>query len=141
MTTEKSAASWQQHACFVGLLSLAAAACYLSLVVVADQSLTVDAYAPFAFIPPVSLALIYTGRRDIFSGARFWRVAALGNGLFLAGVTRTQSLSLSVLLFSAACIAAFGICYGSAALKRAAFPLTLLLGVAPLPQLWLDRSI
>ncbi|HEX4487705.1 MAG TPA: exosortase/archaeosortase family protein [Terriglobales bacterium] len=141
MTTETSVTPGMRHACFAGLVLLASAVCYRALLTVAGESLTVDAYAPFAFIPPVSLALIYTERREIFSINRFWRVAVVGYVLLFTALIWAGSLSLSVRLFSAACIAAFGTCYGRAASKRAAFPLALLLGMAPMPQLWLDRSI
>jgi exosortase len=140
MTNEKSP-SGQQHACFTGLALLAAAAGYRTLLPVALGSLSVDAYAPFAFIPPVSLSLVYTERRQIFSANRFWHAAAVPYVLLVIASIWSGSLSLSVLLFAASCIAAFAFSYGRGPLKRAVFPLTLLLAVAPMPQSWLDRSI
>ena len=44
------------------------------------------------------------------------------------------------MLFAAACIAAFALCYGPNPCRQSPFPLALLLAAAPLPQSWLDRS-
>ena len=133
-----------RHACFCGLCLLAAAVCHQSLILVAASSLTLDAYALFAFVPPVSLGLIWIERRRIFSESAYWPHMAAGYVLWIAALFWSSTLhaaSLSILLLSASCIAAFGLCYGRASLAKAAFPLTLLLAMAPLPDRWLDGCV
>jgi exosortase len=140
MPTENTPA-WRQHACFAGLALLALLAARHALLPVALGSLSVDAYAAFAFIPPVSLALIYTERRRVFALTRFWAAALSAYALLLLISLWPASQSWSIFFFAAACVAGFAVGYGCAALRRAAFPLGLLLGIAPMPQSWLERSI
>jgi exosortase len=144
MTTEPSAQSWRQHACFAGLGLVSAIVCYRQLFATAAGSLTIDAYAPFAFIPPISAVLIWTERRQIFSRTSIWRSWALCYAVLLAVLlwaTRRAFTFTSVELFSASCIAAFGLCYGRESLKKAGFPLALMLAIAPLPEPWVESGV
>lgn len=135
--------AWRRHACFICLLLLAAVACHGTLWFVAASSLSVDAYALFAFIPPISAALIWAERRQIFSQAGYWRAPAPGYLLLTATLLWPYRLGapFSILLLAAACIAGFALCYGRDSARRARFPLALLLATAPMPQAWLDRAV
>jgi exosortase len=144
MTSEASIPSWRQHACFAGLALLAGAICHRQLFDVAAGSLTVDAFAPFAFIPPISAMLVWTERKRIFSRtslSRYWMLYYLPLLAALLWATMAAFLSVSIVLFAASCIAAFAFSYGRESLWKSAFPLALMLGITPLPEPWVETCV
>lgn len=144
MANPSAAAVWKHHACFAGLCLLAAVIAHRALLLVASSSLTADAFAPFAVIPPVSLALLCNERKILFSSCVYWSgglIAYVALFAVLAWSTRSANDTLTILLFSAACLAAFGMSYGRLAGSKALFPLSILLAIAPLPNPWLDATV
>ena len=111
-----------------------------------------DPYSYTIVIPAISLAFVYWKRREIFSELRFGTVHAVL--LLLAGAVLfglhlyytpaldpLNGLSLSILSFVALLIGSFALCYGSRAVRAAAFPLLLLLLMIPIPTFAIDRII
>ncbi len=111
-----------------------------------------DVYSYSGVIPLLSACLIYLEKERIFSRVRY----DLGIGLvlvFLALVIRwcnnrysgalspNDALSLVTLSFIVLWIGVFVLCYGTKTLQAAAFQLSILLLMVPLPQALLERSI
>jgi exosortase len=108
---------------------------------------------PYAgVIPLLSACLIYLEKERIFSLVHY----DLGIGLILlflalvirwcnmkysGGLSPNDSLSLVTLSFIVLWIGVFVLCYGTKTLQAAAFQLSLLLLMAPLPQALVERSI
>jgi len=136
---------------FFGLLALAAIVFIKPLIFVISGSFTEDQYSQMLTVPPLSAALLYLEQKSIFVHLSFSRLAAvffaalifLFVGLsFLKGeVDPSVYISLSILLFSACCMAAFWFSYGSKAAWAAMFPLGFLVLMTPLPDAWRERVI
>jgi len=111
-----------------------------------------DRYSHVAFIPLISACLVYSRRKAIFLEVQFclsWGVPLLLLGMvFFWAIQRTVSYSdqndyLSYATLSLVCIwvAAFVLSYGRKALRAAAFPLSYLLLMIPMPTILLDRAV
>ncbi|MFZ0963058.1 MAG: exosortase/archaeosortase family protein [Terriglobia bacterium] len=111
-----------------------------------------DVYTYTGIIPILSAGLIYLEKERIFSRVRY----DLGIGLVLlslalavrwcnkrysGALSPNDSLSLVTLSFVVQWIGVFVLCYGTRALRAAAFQLSFLLLMVPLPQPLLERSI
>jgi exosortase len=125
---------------------------WTSLKTLVTFSLHSGIYPYTCVIPLLSACLIYLEKGRIFSHVRY----DLGIGLvllFLALVIRWWSkrysgalssndvLALVTISFVVLWVGVFVWCYGTKALKAAAFQLSLLLLMVPLPQALLERSI
>ena len=122
------------------------------LYTLAGLALRSDAYSHILVIPLVSVAVIYWRRKRIFSEARFDVPFALSFfcvGAFtcwfrlnyLAILSPSSELSLSILSFVIYIVGSFALCYGSQALLVAAFPLLFSLLMVPIPAFALEKII
>jgi len=140
-----------QNIWFVGLLLLATIVFLKPLIVVIGGSFSGDQYAQMLVIPPLSAALIYLEQKRIFAHTSLVRLAAVFFAIFVAlfaalsflngGMDPSIYISLSILLFSGCCIAAFWFSYGSKAVWAGLFPLGFLILMTPLPDAWRERVI
>ena len=149
----KSIVPWftPRNGLFVGFILLAVAIFYHPLFLVIGSSVSVDQYSQILIIAPLSLALIYLERNVIFTSLAYSWIGAAGFGacvgaylwlrVFFSGISASVSITLSMLLFSGACVAAFLYAYGRAAFRSAQFPLLFLFLMAPLPDGTRDRVI
>jgi exosortase len=109
-------------------------------------------YSHIVLIPVVSAALIYLHRRAIFR--RVASAPALGGALIVAGgmlaliaqtgpVTDPERpwVSLALLALVALVVGAFALCFGTDALRSAAFPMGFLLFMVPFPPSLLHSTI
>jgi len=118
----------------------------------ATSSLHSDVYPYTGLMPVLSACLIYLEKKRIFSRARY----DLGIGLVLlllaliirwstlkygGALNPTDALSLLTLSFVVLWIGVFVLCYGAKALHAAAFQLSLLVLMVPLPPVFLEKSI
>lgn len=133
--------SFLPHGCFFALASLSLLIFHRPLGTLVGGSLTVDQYSPVVFVVPVSLALLWMGRRRIFARPQFFVPAGLAFLLIVILGRFGRTLSISVLLFVLSVIAAFVFCHGVRSFRAAAFPLLFLLLMAPLPDMALARVI
>ncbi|MGA2983139.1 MAG: exosortase/archaeosortase family protein [Terriglobia bacterium] len=142
----------KRNLCFVFATLIAVVLYWTPLKTLATFSFGSDIYSYATVIPLFSAFLIYLEKERIFSRVRY----DLGIGLiilFLALIIRSyyqwhsaarssnDSLSLVILSFVVLWIGVFVLCYGTETLRAAAFPLSLLLLMVPLPQAFLERSI
>jgi exosortase len=122
------------------------------LYLLAGLALRSDPYSYTIIIPFVSLALVYWRRKEIFSAAEFdVALAALffivgailcGFGLEYSTVLGPlNGLPVSILAFVDLIIGSFVLCYGSRALRAAAFPFLFLLLMIPIPGFAADGII
>jgi len=140
-----------QHACFLGLMILAAVIFFKPLLVVLGSSVSLDQYSQILVVPPISAALIYLEQRTIFAKVSFARLGAVFFGIFVAvfactaifarGMDSSLYISLSILLFAGCCIATFWFSYGGKAFWSGLFPLCFLVLMTPLPDALRDRVI
>jgi exosortase len=135
------------------LATLVATALYWTpLKTLATFSFNSDIYPYTVVIPLLSAFLIYLEKERVFSRVRF----GLGIGsvlVFLALVIRWYSkryavavrsndpLSVVILSFVVLWVGVFVLCYGTKSLRAAAFQLSLLFLMVPLPQVLIERSI
>lgn len=139
------------HAVFAGLALLALAVLHHPLATLLKSSLADDAHSSILLVVPVSALLVWRRRRHVFAHVRYSKASVLALlALLVALIWVAQPpdsldqeswLSLSTLLCACWLIAAFAVCYGSHALRRAYFPLMLLLVAGPLPQSLRTRTI
>jgi len=138
---------------FFALAALAAAGLYWKpLKTLATFSFHSDIYTYIGVIPLLSACLIYLEKERIFLRVRY----GLGIGLVLiflalvigwyskrysAALSPSDSLSLVTLSMVVLWIGIFVMCYGTKTLRAAAFQLSLLLLIVPLPPVFLERSI
>ncbi len=140
-----------RHGCLLSLVVLAAVVFHGPLALVIGSSISVDQYSQILVVAPISAMLLYMQRSKVFAHVSY---SALGGVLYLAllgvfGYVARHSgaadpsnyISLSVLLFSGCCIAAFLFCYGPRALRAAAFPIFFLVLMTPLPDAPRERII
>jgi len=141
-----------RNLCFALATLIAAAVYWTPLTALVTFSFHSEIYPYTGVIPVLSVCLIYLERARIFSRVRY----GLGMGsvvVFLAlvmgwynkrhsgGMSPNDSLCLVTLSFVVLWIGIFVLCYGTKTLQAAAFQLSLLLLMVPLPQVLLERSI
>jgi exosortase len=143
---KKPADDWltRRNAIFVGLIVLAAVVFFRPLLRVIGSSVSVDQYSQILIVAPISALLIYLERNRIFSTVSYsrvgaaWFVASIGIYVCVAVISHrigfSTYIALSILLFSACCVAAFLASYGQAASRLALFPLGFLLLMTPWPD-------
>ena len=110
-----------------------------------------DRYTHTALVPVLSVLLIYARRKSIFGNSRC--SIAVGIPLFaaamllyflhrpLSGPNPADRLFLTILAIVSVWIAAFVLCYGMNSFRAAAFPLVLLVMMAPLPTAAVDTIV
>lgn len=116
-----------------------------------DLALADERYTHILLVLPVSAALILVDWKwEQTSATNFSPVAA---SLLIAAVVSTAvlrvknsyaldiQLALNVLLLQIFWVAAFALCFGERAFRRALFPLCLLLWLVPAPDFVLDRIV
>ena len=110
-----------------------------------------DTYTHIPLIPLVSLFLIYTNRKTVFSACEAWK---FGGVLLVAGILAISTARLNLFQLQAAnqlslvvfgvvlvWMGAFGLFFGSAAFRAARFPLLFLLFMVPIPEPILSKTI
>jgi exosortase len=142
----------KRNLCFAFATLVAAGLYWTPLKALVTFSFHSDIYPYTGVIPLLSACLIYLEKERIFSRVRY----DLGIGLvllFLALVLRwcdkkysgalspNDALSLVTFSFIVLWVGVFVLCYGTKTLRAAAFQLSLLLLIVPLPQVVLERSI
>jgi exosortase len=107
-------------------------------------------YSHIVAIPFMTLFLVYLERRTVFARTA-WApraggvviaaalVGALAAGM--ASVGRETTWTLAIVSAVVACLGGFIVCYGTEAFRNAAYPLLLLLLMAPLPPALLQATI
>jgi exosortase len=106
-----------------------------------------DLYSFSAAVPFISAVLVYLERKRIFAHVQYDLavgsvIAVLALGMRLASATHPSlALSLPVLSFIFLWVGIFVACFGTKALQAAAFQLSLLLFIVPLPAVLLDKAI
>jgi exosortase len=128
----------------LGLVVVAAAVFHGPLALVIRYSVSIDQYSQILVVAPISVFLLYMQRRRVFAKVAYSAVGGLlylafaGAFAYIATNSETMDpsnyISLSILLFSGCCIAAFLLCYGVRAFRAAAFPLFFLVLMTPLPD-------
>ena len=111
-----------------------------------------EMYSHTLVIAPISLGLVYLNRKRIFLDIR--HCVGLGVVLLVAGMIlywldhrlspkldQNDYLSLAVFSFVIVLIGAFVLCYGTNAIRAAAFPLLFLLLMVPVPGFLLERIV
>jgi len=133
----------QRHLAFAALLTISVTILWTPLRTIAALSLRDDRYSQLLIIPAISAFLIYSERARIFSqptvrnatGFSILIGAAAIYGLSsLARVGAGTRLSLAILSVVLTWAAIFALCYGSRALRAAAFPLGFLAFMIPFPD-------
>jgi exosortase len=128
---------------FAALLTIALAIFWTPLRTIAVLSLHEDRYSHLVLIPMISASLLYLEKARIFSqpkdgiGAGFpllFGAAAIYALSSLARLGAGTRLSLAILSAVLTWAAIFALCYGSRALRAAAFPLGFLAFMIPLPE-------
>lgn len=153
MREAQSGQGWltPQNIWFGSLFALATIVFIKPLAVVVRGSFSADQYSQMLVIPPLSAALIYLEQKSIFVQVSFARLAAVFFAVFIAvfaGLSFLKGsmdpsiyISLSILLFSGCCIAAFWFSYGRKAVWAGLFPLGFLVLMTPVPDAWRQRVI
>jgi exosortase len=108
-------------------------------------------YSHILLIPPVSIVLLLSGRKRIFSHVETcWGVGA---GLLVAGAlfgwftsgrpVSSQNDQLAIAMFSLVVIwiGGFVLCYGASALRAGLFPVLFLFLIVPIPSVALDTVV
>ena len=129
---------------FFGLIVLAVVIFYRPLWVVFGSSFSVDQYSQVLVVPPLSALLLHVEKRKIFARTSFSQagvalyVIFIGAFAYLASraseIDASNYVALSILLFTASCIAAFLFSYGFHALQAGGFPVFFLILMTPLPD-------
>lgn len=140
------------HFSFLLLLTLSVVAFWKPLEPLFRFSFGTDTASQIAFMPLVTLYLVYLDRKIIFRGIRpayraggalviagivlYWVAARLSKGLNLNDSLSAKTLPIVIVWFGI-----FLFCYGPRVLRVAAFPLAFLLLMVPIPTFVLNRSI
>jgi len=98
---------------------------------------TNDAYSHVLLMLPVSIALLFVNREDVFATLN-WAVApgltvAAGAGVLSIASYFVQSLSLSIATLAVLWLSCFVSCFGLDAFRKGLFPLLILAFLVPLP--------
>lgn len=140
-------ANHRRHLTFAVLLTISAILFLTTLRTIATLSWTDDRYSHLLLIPIVSAALLYMERARIFSLPADRGIAGvplvLGAAVAflmsrLARLGASESLTFATLSIILVWAAIFAFCYGSKALRAAAFPLAFLAFMIPLPESVVD---
>jgi exosortase len=98
---------------------------------------TNDAYSHILLILPLSLALVFVNREDVFAALDWASAPGLGvaasAGALSAASYFMPSLTLSIATLAAFWLSCFMFCFGLNAFRKAAFPLLILAFLIPLP--------
>lgn len=142
----------RRTAYFVVLCLLSIVVFWLPLTNLVGLSLQYEHYSHILLIPLVSVWLIYVARKSIFLHVQY--SLGVGTVLLLVGLTmysfaqrnflqwsESDSLSASIVSIVVVWMAGFVLCYGTQTFRAAAFPLSFLLLVVPIPTPLLDKII
>jgi exosortase len=133
----------RRHAAFAALLAVSVALFWAPLRKIVGLSWSDDRYSHLMLIPLISACLVYWEREKIFSqpkdrgGTGFFLLlgAAVVYALAALGPLGSNGhLALSILSVILVWAATFATCYGSRALRAAAFPWCFLAFMIPLPE-------
>ena len=133
----------QHHLAFAALLAISVGVFWVPLRTIAVLSWSDDRYSHLLLIPMISAFLLYFEKARIFSQPRersemgFWFLLGTAAGYALSSFSRLGAgtrLSLAILSAVLSWAAIFAFCYGSRALRAAAFPLGFLAFMIPFPQ-------
>jgi exosortase len=132
----------KRHLAFAALLTISVAVFWTPLRTIAGLSWSEDRYSHLLLIPVISAYLLYWERAKIFSqpngrrgaGFSFLLGAAAIYAISFAHLGASERLTLSILSVVLVWVAIFAFCYGSSALRAAAFPLGFLAFMIPLPE-------
>jgi exosortase len=147
----KPATLTMRHVYFGALVVLSAVVFHRALGVVVGSSLSDENYGHILLVWPISAVLLYFAGKKILAKTSYSWVGGV-TLLILAGCSafvlahassmgESAYLSLSILLFVGWCLAAFLLCYGTAAFRAGAFPLLFLLLTVPVPDFLLQPTI
>jgi exosortase len=135
----------------LGLIALAMAVFHRPLWVVIGSSVSTDQYSQILVVPPLSACLLYIERKRLLAEVAYSKLGAVLYLLFVGvfvllalqaeGMELSTYISLSILLFSGCCIAAFLFCFGLEALRRSAFPVFFLVLMTPFPDSLREKTI
>lgn len=125
------------------LLLLSIALFWTPLSALARLSLNDGNYSYIVAIPLISCGLFYVKRAEIFSqrqqhGAIGWVVLLLAVTMYALASNRLFLQALAIVLVW---VAIFTLCYGTLALRSAAFPLGFLAFMIPIPQVVLNSIV
>jgi exosortase len=137
---------------FSVLLAILIVAFRSELVLLARTTFESDYYSYISLLPFLTLYFIWSERKRIFA---FPRYSGLWAGLFFACallvlvllvkysslLESSKVLSLAILAFLLFVVAIFALCFGTAALRAASFPLLLIALMVPPPQQVIDKII
>ena len=135
------------HIGFTSLVGLSVLLFWPSLVSFVRTTLHSDDLSYLLLIAPISLALFYRERRDIFAATNLCLFgippAVVGIALYPAGgvVNPASRESLTMLALILVLVGGFLFFYGAAAFRMAVFPLLFLVLAVPPPPMVLDRLI
>jgi len=140
--TGKISTIHQRHLAFAALLAISVALFWNPLRAIASLSWTDDRYSHLLLIPVISALLLYLERVKIFSlpkdrlGAGFPLLlgAAAIYAISFTRLAASERLTLAILSTAMVWTAIFAFCYGSRALRAAAFPLGFLAFMVPIPE-------
>ena len=133
----------QRHLPFAALLTISVTIFWTPLRTIAVLSLNEDRYSHLVLIPMISASLLYLERARIFSqpkdgiGAGFPILIGAAAIYALSGLAQMGAdtrISLAILSVVLTWAAIFALCYGSRALRAAAFPLGFLAFMIPFPE-------
>ena len=134
----------RHSAWFLGLAILAIIIFIKPLAIVVGSSVSVDQYSQILIAAPLSVALVYLEKSAIYARVSFskWGAVAFAVAcgafattmVFAAALEPSLVISISILLFSFCCIAAFWFSYGDKALWSGLFPVCFLVVMTPLPD-------
>jgi len=143
--------TWR-HVLFILICSLAVLLFWIPLTTVCRLSQHQEMYSHTLMIVPMSLGLVHLKRKKIFRDVHY----SLGLGVVLVftgmvldwlsrrplpNLNQNDYLSLAVFSFLVVLIGGFVLCYGSKAVRSAAFPLAFLLLMVPIPGFLAERMV
>lgn len=133
-------------ASFLGFVALTLLVFWSPLQALATLAWNDERYTYLLAVPWLSAGMIILKRRRIFAMSE-WSlktgavVALISVAVWMgAGLGVVKGLSLYGAAVSLAWIASFGLCFGKAAVKAAAFPLVFLLLMAPIPEFLMHQA-
>jgi exosortase len=122
-----------------------------SLVFLFSTALSNDEYTHTLLILPLVVALLYSERSEVFRRTQYSLLAGfllpLIVGMFVwlvrhpLSLSPSDTLSLQIAFFASWLVMSFVFCFGTGASRAAAFPLSFLLLIIPIPDVVLERII
>lgn len=142
----------KRHASFIAFFTISCLIFHRALNILIQYSLHDESSSHTVLIPVIAFFLLYLERERIFAVVQTqagWGIGVALSGLLLYWwVSRAPSqqdgswsFSLQILSILILWVGGFLLCYGTAALRAAAFPLLFLLMTVPLPRAILDHVI